>query len=90
MNISLYLPWTAHRSNSGASRVNLATLKAIEGNSTTLVDGENCCLLSRHQGSSSDVTVLEKDGGVLITYLYECKQKSYSNDLLIRGEDIFI
>lgn len=65
---SLYFDGQRTESNSGASRVDLATLKAIEGNSTTLMDSKNLYLSGRRQ-SSSDVTVLEKDGGVLIHVL---------------------
>lgn len=37
---SLYFDGQRTESNSGASRVDLATLKAIEGNSTTLMDSK--------------------------------------------------
>lgn len=57
---SLYFDGQRTESNSGASCVDLATLKAIEGNSTTLVDSKNLYLSGRRQGSSSNVTVLEK------------------------------
>ncbi|ELW9066487.1 DKNYY family protein, partial [Escherichia coli] len=47
---SLYFDGQRTESNSGASRVDLATLKAIEGNSTTLVDSKNLYLSGRRQG----------------------------------------
>ncbi|EHX5645393.1 DKNYY family protein, partial [Shigella flexneri] len=71
--------------------VELATLKAIEGNSTTLVDSKNLYLSGRRQGSSSDVTVLEKRWWGINPRLMSVNRNSYSNDLLIRsGQNIYL
>ncbi|HAN4510717.1 TPA: DKNYY family protein, partial [Escherichia coli] len=88
---SLYFDGQRTESNSGASRVDLATLKAIEGNSTTLVDSKNLYLSGRRQGSSSDVTVLEKRWWGINPRLMSVNRNSYSNDLLIRsGQNIYL
>lgn len=86
---SLYFDGQRTESNSGASRVDLATLKAIEGNSTTLVDSKNLYLSGRRQGSSSNVTVLEKRWWGINPRLMSVNRNLYSNDLLIRsGQNI--
>ena len=82
---SLYFDGQRTESNSGASRVDLATLKAIEGNSTTLVDSKNLYLSGRRQGSSSNVTVLEKRWWGINPRLMSVNRNLYSNDLLIRS-----
>ncbi|MCZ5581591.1 hypothetical protein O5587_14670 [Escherichia coli] len=56
---SLYFDGQRTESNSGASKVDLATLKAIEDNSSTLVDRHNLYLLGRRQASSDDFSVLQ-------------------------------
>ncbi|AXO82628.1 TPA: DKNYY family protein [Escherichia coli] len=88
---SLYFDGQRTESNSGASRVDLATLKAIEGNSTTLVDSKNLYLSGRRQGSSSNVTVLEKRWWGINPRLMSVNRNLYSNDLLIRsGQNIYL
>lgn len=88
---SLYFDGQRTESNSGASRVDLATLKSIEGNTTTLVDSKNLYLSGRRQGSSSDVTVLEKRWWGINPRLMGVNREMYSNDLLIRsGQNIYL
>lgn len=83
---SLYFDGQRTESNSGASQVDLATLKAIEGNSTSLVDRHNLYLLGRRQASSDDFSVLQSKWRGNTQRLFPPKEHDYSRDLLIHSQ----
>ncbi|WP_213135343.1 DKNYY domain-containing protein [Citrobacter sp. FP75] len=83
---SLYFDGQRTESNSGASQVDLATLKAIEGNSTTLVDRHNLYLLGRRQASSKNFSVIQSKWWGNTQRLYPPSDRDHSRDLLIRSQ----
>lgn len=88
---SLYFDGQRTESNSGASKVDLATLKAIEDNSSTLVDRHNLYLLERRQASSDDFSVLQSKLWGDIERFRPRNEGATSRDLLIRHrQDVFL
>lgn len=88
---SLYFDGQRTESNNGASKVDLATLKAIEDNSSTLVDRHNLYLLGRRQASSDDFSVLQSKLWGDIERFRPRNEGATSRDLLIRHrQDVFL
>ncbi len=88
---SLYFDGQRTESNSGASKVDLATLKTIEDNSSTLVDRHNLYLLGRRQASSDDFSVLQSKLWGDIARFRPPNEGANSRDLLIRHrQDVFL
>lgn len=88
---SLYFDGQRTEGNSGASKVDEATLRTVEGNYATLIDRNNLYLLGRRQTSSNHFTVLHSKLWGNIPRLYLQNKSNYSRDLLIRSQQsVFI